>query len=259
MGRSASGKARRFDPTPGTTAATPGTSPAHLPVCARPWACYAGNTPSLCPGSEIAAMNVVTSTDGLAVLCRQLANSTYVAVDTEFMREQTFWPKLCLIQLAGPDDEAIVDPLADRHRSRAVLGADGQRRRGQGVPRGAPGPRDRPRRRPARMPAPVFDTQVAAMVCGFGDSVSYVNLVKQLDRPGPRQVIALHRLEPPAAVARSSSLYALGDVTHLREVYTQPQARAREPGRAALARRGNGDPDRPRDLRDRSRRTPGGG
>ena len=57
-------------------------------------------------------MNVITTTSDLAAACIRLAAHPYVTVDTEFMRETTFWPKLCLIQMAGPDDELIVDPLA---------------------------------------------------------------------------------------------------------------------------------------------------
>ncbi len=72
-------------------------------------------------------MRLITTTSELADACTVLAASDFVAVDTEFMREQTFWPQLCLIQLAGPEDEAIVDPLAPGHRPAAVLRADGQR------------------------------------------------------------------------------------------------------------------------------------
>ena len=74
------------------------------------------------------------------------------------------------------------------------------------------------------IPHPIFDTQVAAMVCGFGESVSYVNLVKQVTRPRPRQDLALHGLVAPAAVATSSSTYALADVTHLRDIYRHLKA-----------------------------------
>ena len=56
-------------------------------------------------------MRLITTTDDLAQLCKRLAQHDFVAVDTEFIREQTFWPQLCLIQLAGPEDEALVDPL----------------------------------------------------------------------------------------------------------------------------------------------------
>ena len=57
-------------------------------------------------------MNVITDTDALAALCDRLSSADYVTVDTEFMRDSTFWPVLCLIQLAGPRDEIIIDPLA---------------------------------------------------------------------------------------------------------------------------------------------------
>ena len=57
-------------------------------------------------------MRLITTTPDLAEVCSRLAKHDFVSVDTEFIREQTFWPQLCLIQVAGPDDEAIVDPLA---------------------------------------------------------------------------------------------------------------------------------------------------
>ena len=124
-------------------------------------------------------MNIITKTDALESLCERLAKAGFITVDTEFMRDSTFWPKLCLIQVAGPDDEAIIDPLAegidlapfyrlmaDRnvvkvfHAARQdieIFFHDGN-----------------------TIPDPLFDTQVAAMVCGFGDSVGYETLVKRL-------------------------------------------------------------------------------
>ncbi|MFN3869223.1 MAG: ribonuclease D [Hyphomicrobiaceae bacterium] len=162
-------------------------------------------------------MQVLTSTDSLAAVCRQLASHPFVAVDTEFLREQTFWPQLCLVQLAGPDVEAIVDPLAKGlsldplwelmgdasvvkvfHAARQdveIVWAQGR-----------------------LIPAPIFDTQVAAMVCGFGDSVSYGNLVKK---------ITGHDIDKSSRFTDWSRrplsdrqlVYALGDVTHLRDVY----------------------------------------
>jgi ribonuclease D len=124
-------------------------------------------------------MRLTTTTQDLSRLCDRLAQHEFVTVDTEFIREQTFWPKLCLIQLAGPGDEAVVDPLepgidlapfyrlmADErvvkvfHAARQDLEIVWTQAR--------------------IMPHPIFDSQVAAMVCGFGESVSYVNLVKQI-------------------------------------------------------------------------------
>src|ERR1700741_3735778 len=124
-------------------------------------------------------MRLITTTKDLSEFCERLAQHDFATVDTEFIREQTFWPKLCLIQLAGPGLEAIVDPLepgidlapfyrlmADEkvvkvfHAARQDLEIVWTQAR--------------------LMPHPVFDTQVAAMVCGFGESVSYVSLVKQV-------------------------------------------------------------------------------
>jgi len=175
-------------------------------------------------------MNVVTSTDGLAVLCRQLANSTYVAVDTEFMREQTFWPKLCLVQLASPDVEAIVDPLADGldlapfwelMTNRDVVKVFHAARQDLEIVHVATG----------ALPAPVFDTQVAAMVCGFGDSISYVNLVKRIageDLDKSSRFTDWSR----RPLSQKQLLYALGDVTHLRKVYTSLKQTLDASGRA---------------------------
>jgi ribonuclease D len=175
-------------------------------------------------------MNVVTSTDGLAVLCRQLANSTYVAVDTEFMREQTFWPKLCLVQLASPDVEAIVDPLAEGidlapfwelMSNRDVVKVFHAARQDLEIVHVATG----------TLPAPVFDTQVAAMVCGFGDSISYVNLVKRIagqDLDKSSRFTDWSR----RPLSQNQLLYALGDVTHLRKVYTSLKQTLEASGRA---------------------------
>lgn len=175
-------------------------------------------------------MNVVTTTDGLAVLCRQLAQSEYVTVDTEFMREQTFWPKLCLVQLASPDVEAIVDPLADNidlapfwelMLDRKVIKVFHAARQDLEIVHVKTG----------SLPAPVFDTQVAAMVCGFGDSISYVNLVKRIagaDLDKSSRFTDWSR----RPLSQKQLLYALGDVTHLRKVYTSLKNTLDSSGRA---------------------------
>jgi ribonuclease D len=162
-------------------------------------------------------MHVITTTDDLKSLCNRLASAEYVAVDTEFMREQTFWPNLCLIQMASADDEAIVDPLASgldlepfwalMADTRVVKVFHAARQDIEIVYWAA-----------KRMPAPIFDTQVAAMVCGFGESVSYVSLVKKVtgkDLDKSSRFTDWSR----RPLSQKQLVYALGDVTHLRQVY----------------------------------------
>lgn len=168
-------------------------------------------------------MNVITDTDTLAQACKQLSQHPFATVDTEFLRENTFWPQLCLIQMAGPEGQYIVDPLADGidlapffelmadETTTKVFHAGRQdleiiyaltRQEGAGI-----------------IPKPLFDTQVAAMVCGFGESIGYVNLVKkiinvELDK-GARFTDWSRR-----PLSAKQLKYAMADVTHLRDVYT---------------------------------------
>ncbi len=165
----------------------------------------------------IGLMNLISTTDDLSTACKALARHPYVAVDTEFLREQTFWSRLCLIQLAGPSDEFIVDPMApgidlapfyelmSNSAVEKVFHAGRQDVEIVFVQAGV-------------IPAPLFDTQIAAMVCGFGDSISYVNLVKRitgadLDKSSRFTDWSRRPLSPQQLT------YALGDVTHLRDVY----------------------------------------
>jgi ribonuclease D len=162
-------------------------------------------------------MQTITTTAELTALCETLARSDYVAVDTEFLREQTFWPLLCLIQLAGPEAEAIVDPLAPEIDLAPFyrLMADTSTVK---VFHAARQDIEIIFLKAGIVPTPVVDTQVAAMVCGFGDSISYVNLVKKttgtdLDKSSrftdwSRRPLSSKQLD-----------YALADVTYLRNVY----------------------------------------
>jgi ribonuclease D len=162
-------------------------------------------------------MQTITTTADLSALCQTLAKSDFVAVDTEFLREQTFWPLLCLIQLASPDAEAIVDPLAPGLDLTPFyeLMADSSTVK---VFHAARQDIEIIFLKSGVVPTPVFDTQVAAMVCGFGDSISYVNLVKKttgtnLDKSSrftdwSRRPLSSKQLD-----------YALADVTYLRNVY----------------------------------------
>jgi ribonuclease D len=163
-------------------------------------------------------MQMITTTQELSALCETLSRSDYVTVDTEFLREQTFWPLLCLIQLAGPEADALIDPLAPDLDLAPFykLMADTSTVK---VFHAARQDIEIVILKSGVVPAPVFDTQVAAMVCGFGDSISYVNLVKKttgvdLDKSSrftdwSRRPLSQKQLD-----------YALADVTHLRDVYT---------------------------------------
>ena len=175
-------------------------------------------------------MDVITTTADLHALCEKLSDSDHVTVDTEFLREQTFWPQLCLIQLAGPNAEAVVDPLhpgidlapfyklmADRRVVKVFHAArqDIEIVYTQGK----------------LVPAPVFDTQVAAMVCGFGESISYVNLVKRISGA---EIDKSSRFTDWSRrpLSEKQLVYALGDVTHLRDVYRALKTDLEKSGRS---------------------------
>lgn len=175
-------------------------------------------------------MKLVATTPKLSEACAALARHDYVAVDTEFMRETTFWPKLCLIQLAGPNDALIVDPLAagiDLAPFYALMANE----RVVKVFHAARQDIEIVHVQAGIVPHPIFDTQVAAMVCGFGDSISYVNLVKrvtgkELDKTSRFTDWARRPLTP------KQLHYALGDVTHLRDIYEHLKADLAKTGRA---------------------------
>jgi ribonuclease D len=174
-------------------------------------------------------MRLITTTPQLSDLCSRLAAHPFVAVDTEFIREQTFWPRLCVIQLATPGEEAIVDPLAPgidlapfyelMANERVVKVFHAARQDLEIVWIQA-----------HLIPHPIFDTQVAAMVCGFGESVSYVSLVKQLTG---------HALDKTSRftdwarrpLSEKQLTYALADVTHLRDVYRRLKGELEATGR----------------------------
>jgi ribonuclease D len=167
----------------------------------------------------------------LAAVCRTLANAEYVAVDTEFMREATYWPKLCLLQIAGPDAQAVVDPLSpdidltpffDLMRDPKVVKVFHAARQDVEIIWNMAG----------IIPLPIFDTQIAAMVCGFGDAASYGALVKRLLR---KNLDKSSRFTDWSRRPLSDKQlhYALGDVTHLRGIYLKLKERLEEEGRGS--------------------------
>jgi len=162
-------------------------------------------------------MHVVTTNAELETVISALGKSDFVTVDTEFIRETTFWPELCLVQMAAPGVTALVDPLApglDLAPFFALMADE----RVTKVFHAARQDIEIIHHLGGLIPHPVFDTQVAAMVCGFGDSVSYDQLVQkvtgaQLDKSS-RFTDWRHR-----PLSEKQLAYALADVTHLIEVY----------------------------------------
>lgn len=176
-------------------------------------------------------MNLITDNDALKAFCAPLADVEYVTVDTEFIRERTYWPILCLLQIGGPDGAAAVDALApgidltpvfELLANRNVLKVFHAARQDMEIFC----------RAMDDCPAPVFDTQIAAMVCGFGDSVGYETLVSRLTKA---TVDKSSRFTDWAARPLSDKQisYALSDVTHLRTVYEKLQAKLEKSGRLA--------------------------
>ncbi|MBB3993960.1 ribonuclease D [Sulfitobacter undariae] len=178
-------------------------------------------------------MRTITTTEELAAYCKEAANHPFVTVDTEFLRERTYYSKLCLVQLAmpGTDDSGavLVDPLVDGlsmeplydlfrdtsvvkvfHAARQdleIFFVDAQ-----------------------VFPEPLFDTQVAAMVCGFGEQVGYETLVRKIAKEGVDKTSRFTDWSR-RPLTDAQKTYALADVTHLRQVYEFLAAKLEKTGR----------------------------
>jgi ribonuclease D len=172
---------------------------------------------------------LVTETAELAALCDRLRHESFVTVDTEFMRERTYWPELCVVQLAGESEVAIVDALAPGI-DLAPLGALLADPAVTKVFHAARQDIEIFVLRFGDTPRPLFDTQVAAMVAGFGDQVGYDSLVSGLTGG---QIDKAHRFSDWAArpLSPAQLTYAAADVTWLRGVYTGLLARLEKDGR----------------------------
>ena len=162
-------------------------------------------------------MQIVSDTEALAALCQRLAKAPFVTVDTEFMRETTFWPKLCLVQIASTEEAAIIDPMVsglslaplfELFDDPSVMKVFHAARQDIEIFHHLSG----------RVPTPMFDTQVAAMVCGFGDSVAYDQIVQRISGAAvDKSSRFTNWADRPLTDAQLE--YALADVTHLRDVY----------------------------------------
>ncbi|MDZ5648768.1 ribonuclease D [Nitrospirillum sp. BR 11828] len=174
-------------------------------------------------------MTLITTTADLSAFCDRLATAAYVTVDTEFMREKTYYPQLCLVQVAGPDEAAAIDPLADGIdlsplfallANPAVLKVFHAARQDLEIFFNLTG----------AVPAPLFDTQVAAMVCGFGDSVGYETLITKLTNARIDKSSRFTDWSNRPLTDRQLT-YALSDVTHLRPAYEKIRRRLDKTGR----------------------------
>jgi ribonuclease D len=175
----------------------------------------------------------ISTTDALAAYCARAKDAPYVTVDTEFLRERTYFAQLCLVQMALPGtdeaDAVLIDPLAEGlsleplyelFRAESVVKVFHAARQdleifhveGDVVP------------------APLFDTQVAAMVCGFGEQVGYETLVRRIaNAPLDKSSRFTDWSRRPLSDAQKT--YALADVTHLRQIYEHLQQRLEKSGR----------------------------
>jgi ribonuclease D len=162
-------------------------------------------------------MRLITRTADLTELCQELAAMDFVAVDTEFMRETTYWPKLCLIQAAAPGVEAVIDPLSEGLSLKPFLDlmADANVLK---VFHAARQDLEIFQKLGRALPNPVFDTQIAAMAVGYGDTVAYDALVQQVLK---RRLDKSSRFTDWSRrpLSESQLAYALADVTHLRDLY----------------------------------------
>ena len=171
----------------------------------------------------------IVSTDALTALCERLRGEAFVTVDTEFMRERTYWPELCLVQIAGEHEVALIDSLAPG-LDLAPLGALLADTATTKVFHAARQDIEIFVLLFGDVPRPLFDTQIAAMVAGFGDQVGYDALVSGLTGGA---IDKAHRFSDWSARPLSASQlsYAAADVTHLRDVYLRLCARLRDEGR----------------------------
>jgi len=176
-------------------------------------------------------MTLIADSAELAAFCKRQAKAEYVTVDTEFMRDSTFWPKLCLAQLGGPEESVAIDtlapgmdlaPLLDLMKNTKILKVFHSARQDLEIfflLMDA-------------LPEPIFDTQIAAMVCGFGDSVGYDKLVRKLT--GKRIDKSRRFADWSRRPLKQSQIdYAISDVVHLRPVYEKLRRQLEKRARTA--------------------------
>ncbi len=173
--------------------------------------------------------SLITESAALEALCARLRAEPFVTIDTEFMRERTYYPELCVVQLGGAAENAVVDaqapgldlgPLGALLRDETTLKVFHAARQDVEIFWKLAG----------LVPSPMFDTQVAAMVCGFGESASYESLVSKLAKAA---VDKSSRFTDWAyrPLTERQLVYALDDVIHLRTVYVKLREQLEKTGR----------------------------
>src|SRR5436190_12314637 len=176
-------------------------------------------------------MSLITDSDAVAAFCARQNGADFVAVDTEFMRERTYWPILCVVQVAGPQEAVAIDALADGIDLSPLLTLMSD----ESIPKVFHAARQDLEiffQLSGQVPHPVFDTQIAAMVCGFGDAASYETLVKRLAGASLDKASRFTDWSHRPLTERQIR-YALADVIHLRTVYENLQQKLAQNGRAA--------------------------
>ena len=166
-------------------------------------------------------MKTITTTEALAEFCTAAKTQPFVTIDTEFLREKTYWSKLCLIQMAlpGADGQAVlIDPIVGEHMSLGPLYDLFAHKTTVKVFHAARQDLEIFFVEGGAFPDPLFDTQVAAMVCGYGEQVGYETLVKKIAK---ENIDKSSRFTDWSRrpLSDSQEAYALADVTHLRDVY----------------------------------------
>jgi len=175
-------------------------------------------------------MNLITTTTDLAAACERMSRHTFVTVDTEFLRETTYYPLLCVAQIATSDEAVVIDALAqdlDLAPFFELMANEGVLK----VFHAARQDIEIVWHQAKLVPRPIFDTQVAAMVLGYGDSISYDQLVQRISGD---VIDKSNRFTDwsrrPLSAAQVS--YAISDVTHLREVFLSLSADLQSRGRS---------------------------
>src|SRR6516225_3621775 len=176
------------------------------------------------------SLHPITTKSELAAACKRMAAHPFVTIDTEFLRETTYYPLLCVAQMASPEEAVVIDALApgiDLAPFFALMADEKVLK----VFHAARQDIEIVWHRAAIVPHPVFDTQVAAMVLGYGDSIAYDQLVERITGHRPDKT---HRFTDWSRrpLSKEQVHYAISDVTHLRDVFTALDADLKKRGRS---------------------------